>query len=262
MFDPDIYSEAFYSKEDRSRFLTADVVLTHFFKYYQPESIVDVGCGLGHWLSVCLSKNIGDIKGYDGHYVNADALKIPEDAFERHNLEESLVTTKKYDLAITIEVAEHLPKDKADTFIHSLTQCADVILFSAAAPYQGGVNHFNEQPPAYWAALFSEKGYLCFDFMRDILWEKEDVNCVHAQNLLVFVKQEKRHLIERAGLTPVLSPKLIYHPEFVKIKLDIPAPEPEKKIKKKRFLYYLFFIPIALIPSKKQRHKMRHWTKR
>lgn len=262
MFDRSVYSEEFYKKEDLSRFLTADIVLTEFFKFYQPKSIVDIGCGLGHWLSVCVDKGINDIKGYDGHYVEADKLKIPRDAFDRHNLESPLVTPKKYDLAITIEVAEHLPEDKADAFVCSLTHCADVILFSAAAAYQGGINHFNEKSPAYWAKLFSEKGFLCFDFMRDILWEKEGVNCVHAQNILVFVKEEKRHLIEPEGLAPVLSPRLMYHPEFVKIKLDVPVSKPVDVVRKKRFLYYILFIPLSLIPSKKKRNEMRYWTKK
>jgi len=48
MFDQSVYSEEFYKKEDLSRFLTADIVLTEFFKFYQPKSIVDIGCGLGH----------------------------------------------------------------------------------------------------------------------------------------------------------------------------------------------------------------------
>mgnify|MGYP000099942162 FL=1 len=262
MFDASIYSEAFYNKEDLSRYQTADIVLTEFFKYYQPESVVDFGCGLGHWLSVCLDKGIKEIRGYDGHYVDADALKIPHEFFERHNLEAPLVIKRKYDLALTIEVAEHLPEDKADSFIQSLTDSADVVLFSAAAPYQGGINHFNENSPAYWTRIFNKKGFLCFDFMRDILWEKKGVNCVHAQNILVFVKKESRHLIEREGLAPVLSPRLMYHPEFVKIKLDVPVSKPVDVVRKKRFLYYLLFIPLSLIPSKKKRNEMRDWKKK
>lgn len=261
MFDQTVYCEDFYRKEDSSRFLTANIVLTEFFKYYQPASIVDVGCGLGHWLNVCLNKGVNNIKGYDGHYVDTDALKIPSNAFERHNLEHPLLISKKYDLAISIEVAEHLPEDKADVFVQSLTHCADVILFSAAAPYQGGVNHFNENSPAYWANLFNQKGFLCFDFMRDILWEKEGVNCVHAQNILVFVRENKRHLIERHGIAPIKSPKLMYHPGFVKIKLDIPAIKPVIKVKKKRFLYYLLFIPTAFVSNKIKRDKIRDWSR-
>jgi hypothetical protein len=34
----------------------------------------------------------------------------------------------------------------------------EVVLFSAAIPFQGGVGHINEQWPDYWVKYFSKTG--------------------------------------------------------------------------------------------------------
>jgi hypothetical protein len=258
MFDPDVYDKKFYTAEDLGRFSSASAVLTQFFKYYQPKSVVDFGCGLGHWLHVCEQLGAESIRGYDGHYVDTEALKIPQSAFTRHDFETQLVTDKHYDLAISIEVGEHLPEEKAAVFVKSITDAADVIVFSAAAPYQGGVNHFNERPPSYWAGLFKDCGYVCFDFLRTELWDHADVNCVHAQNILVFAAEDAKGIFESEGFAVEQVPQLKYHPEFVKIKLEQPAP----KMKKKKRLKYYLLLPIQiLILNKTQRKRFSEWSK-
>lgn len=56
---------------------------------------------------------------------------------------------RRFDLAMTIEVAEHLTPVRADSFVEDLTRLSDVVLFSAAIPAQGGINHVNEQWQSY-----------------------------------------------------------------------------------------------------------------
>jgi hypothetical protein len=61
---------------------------------------------------------------------------------------------RTFDLAICLEVAEHLPPEAAEGFIDSLTRLAPVVLFSAAITFQVGNQHLNGQWPDYWATLF------------------------------------------------------------------------------------------------------------
>jgi 2-polyprenyl-3-methyl-5-hydroxy-6-metoxy-1,4-benzoquinol methylase len=61
---------------------------------------------------------------------------IKEDSFIVKNLEEYMDRQKEFDLAISLEVAEHLSQESAENFVKTLISCADYIIFSAAIPQQ------------------------------------------------------------------------------------------------------------------------------
>ena len=67
---------------------------------------------------------------------------------------------------------------------------ADVVLFSAAIPHQGGHHHVNERFPEYWRDLFGAEGYAAVDLLRPRLWDDEAVLPWLRQNLLVFARRE------------------------------------------------------------------------
>jgi hypothetical protein len=94
-------------------------------------------------------------------------------------------------LAISLEVAEHLPENAADDFVASLVRLAPIVLFSAAAPYQGGQNHVNEQWPGYWAERFAARNYLPVDCIRRRVWENPEVEWWYAQNTFLYVERSR-----------------------------------------------------------------------
>lgn len=65
---------------------------------------------------------------------------------------------KKYDMVQCLETAEHMEPENAETVVANLTDISDIVLFSAAIPYQRGAHHVNEQWPGYWIELFAKKG--------------------------------------------------------------------------------------------------------
>jgi SAM-dependent methyltransferase len=154
----------------------------------EPRSVVDVGCGLGTWLSVFRNRGIEDVHGVDGTWVDPALLEIPRAAFTPADLERPLALGRSFDLAISLEVAEHLPAAAADTFVDSLTALAPVVAFSASIPMQGGTNHVNEQWPDYWAERFEARGYVTIDAVRPRIWGNPRVDWYYAQNLLVFAR--------------------------------------------------------------------------
>jgi hypothetical protein len=95
--------------------------------------------------------------GVDGEYVNIKTLAIPEERFIPYDLKRPYRIDRAFDLVVSLEVAEHLPADCAETLVDSLTGLGSVVLFSAAIPYQGGEHHINEQWPEYWIRLFHSK---------------------------------------------------------------------------------------------------------
>jgi SAM-dependent methyltransferase len=62
------------------------------------------------------------------------------------------------DLALCLEVAEHLPPEMGRDLVDFLTGQAPIVVFSAAHPGQGGTGHVNEQPQAYWIERFETVG--------------------------------------------------------------------------------------------------------
>ncbi|MBE9076939.1 Wzt carbohydrate-binding domain-containing protein [Romeria aff. gracilis LEGE 07310] len=132
-----------------------------------------------------------EILGLDGSYVEADTLQIPADCFRAFDLSQSVFLNQKFDLAISLEVAEHLPEESAQAFIETLVGLSDVVLFSAAIPHQGGTHHINEQWPSYWFGLFKAKGYIGLDILRDRVWDNPDVQPWYAQNSFLFVRSDR-----------------------------------------------------------------------
>jgi SAM-dependent methyltransferase len=177
---------------------SAGVVVPIVLGLAHVRSVIDVGCGQGAWLAAFREHGVEDVRGVDGDYVDRQRLEVPAEWFESHDLTQPLRLERTFDLVVSLEVAEHLPAERADAFIDSLTRLGPLVLFSAAAPFQGGVHHVNEQWPAYWAARFAARGYLPIDCLRRRLWTNEDVEWWYAQNTFLYAEQS--HLESQPSL--------------------------------------------------------------
>ncbi|GEN64615.1 class I SAM-dependent methyltransferase [Acetobacter oeni] len=194
----DLYNTAFYEDQATESLMSARTVLPELFRYHPAESVVDIGCGVGSWLRAAMENGATRGLGVDGDYVSPEQLLVGRDLFLPADLSApglgSVVAGRtaeaRFDLAICLEVAEHLPFARSESFVEDLTGLSDVVLFSAAVPYQYGTGHINEQWPEFWALLFRRQGYLCFDFLRDRFWSSSDVKWWYAQNILVFVRED------------------------------------------------------------------------
>ena len=169
--------------------LAAEEMVPVLIEWFHPKSVVDVGCGLGTWLYVFNSHGVKEILGIEGHHLNKDMLVISEDNVMLANLEEEFRITKKFDLALSLEVAEHLSESVSDRFIESLTMLSDVIVFSAAIPNQGGQNHINEQWIGYWQSRFEKHDFILTDEIRPLFWRNEKIEWWYKQNMVVAIKK-------------------------------------------------------------------------
>ena len=211
------YNQQFFADHDAAARTSARAAVPLVIELVAPHSVVDVGCGLGTWLAEFKAAGIDDLLGIDGDYIDRQQLVIGQEQFLPHDLTAPLELERHFDLAVCLEVAEHLPAERAETLVASLVSLAPVVLFSAAIPYQGGDDHVNEQWPEYWQQLFAKHDYLVVDCLRESLWRHKDVAPWYAQNLLVYVDRRRLadypRLAERfaqAGEYPRLS---LVHPE-------------------------------------------------
>lgn len=185
------YDQAFYQHQADGSRRSAEIVLPIVFDWVgHPNSVVDVGCGLGTWLAVCLDRGVDEILGIDGDYVEVAQLHIPKKDFLARDLLSPHPVEQKYDLAMSLEVGEHLPEKSAQILVGYLTSLSDKVLFSAAIPGQGGVHHVNEQWPSYWANIFSSWGYVALDPIRPAVWQNPLVERFYSQNTFLYLKKE------------------------------------------------------------------------
>ena len=176
-----------------------------------PKSVVDVGCGTGTWLSVFKSSGVEKILGIDGSNVELDQLHIDISEFKVANLTLPLKVNEYFELALCLEVAEHLPETASEVLIDSLCRLSDTILFSAALPQQGGQNHINEQFCDYWQKKFNRRGYLFNDVFRSLVWENDCIDSWYRQNMFLVKRVEATSISQN----PVNS---YYHPEIFNYK--------------------------------------------
>jgi glycosyltransferase involved in cell wall biosynthesis/SAM-dependent methyltransferase len=205
-----MYTPAFYNGQSAGSVSSATVMVPMFAALTHPSSVLDVGCGVGGWVATWLDSGV-DAIGVDGDYVPRDQLRVPADRFIDHDLTAPLDLGRRFDLVTCLEVAEHLPAEAAETFIGSLCRHADVIVFSAAIPGQGGTGHVNERWLSFWAELFATHGYRPYDLLRSRLWWDERCEWWYRQNVIVFATGEVAH---EHGWPEMTGPLDMVHPEL------------------------------------------------
>ena len=203
------YKHSAEDKKDRS----PSVLVPLLISYFKPESIVDIGCGIGNWLDEFRKNGKSDLFGIDGFHLDKSLFLLDESKLLVTNLEEPFTLQRKFDLAISFEVAEHLSSDSADNFVKCLCRLSDNIVFSAAVPGQGGQNHINEQWPSYWVTKFKQHGFYFFDVIRPAIWNNEEVRYWYRQNMFIVSKNPNLNLQNDKTLIDIV------HPEMLKGKL-------------------------------------------
>ena len=180
------YSKIFYAWQRAGSWHSARRILPIVFNAVQPRSVVDVGCGVGTWLDVARSLGAHDALGYEGAWVKALPAAYHGLAIEAADLEHPLRSGRSFDLAMSMEVAEHLSPARADSFVADLVALAPHVLFSAAVPGQGGNNHVNEQWQSFWADRFAAHGYGPRDIVRGAVRHDRSIAYWYRQNTVLY----------------------------------------------------------------------------
>lgn len=172
-----------------------------------PKSILDVGCGTGTWLKAALNLGITDVYGIDGVEIPPEQLLFDNRLFKRCDLTTNVNLGRRFDLALCLEVAEHLDEEFASVLVQTLVNHADQIVFSGACPGQPGQHHVNCQWPSYWQRVFNQRGYVCDDNLRWKIWDDIRIEPWYRQNLFAAKKDPKF-----AGAEPRI--KSVLHPDL------------------------------------------------
>ena len=211
----ELYNEEFYKINAKESYDSAMKIINILKKYYLPNSVLDLGCGVGTWLKAWRDNGTSKVLGFDTNAMPENALYIPSEMLKRINFEtEEINIDSEFDLAMSLECFEHISAKNEDSVFNTLTKASDLILFSAAIPYQVGTNHINCHKLSYWVNKFKNKGYSCYDIIRpECLKYSLDVGPWYMQNILVFARNNKKEILENNGAIPIETPIMFYHSE-------------------------------------------------
>ena len=184
------YDNDFFKYVNSGAIDSANEIYPHVFKDIPINSVLDVGCGQGAWLSVWKNFGVSDITGIDGSYVDCDNLLIDEKDFISHDLSNEFNLNRRFDIVQSLEVAEHLPEKSARGFVDSLVRHGDLIIFSAAPKGQGGDHHVNEQNYDYWRILFASHGYKPIDYLRPLIAGNKKIEPWYRYNIFIYSSSE------------------------------------------------------------------------
>lgn len=186
------YDDSFYHSQLEESLLSAQKYADIFCQHFKCSTLVDVGCGRGAWLKAFKERaGSSHAVGIDGgwnaeklidptiHFVNLDLNSF---SFTEFNLD-----IQRYDLAISVEVAEHLHPSKSEEFINELTKLSDVILFSAGFLGQEGVGHINLRKHSDWARIFARNGFVPLDIFRPCVYGDPNVKWWYQSNVFLYV---------------------------------------------------------------------------
>lgn len=203
-----LYPADFYQNRRARTAHAASRILSALPPALPRHHVADIGCGTGTWLATALRHGAQTAFGIEGDWVTPAMLDDPRIAFTAQNLEQAF-TGPSVDLALSLEVAEHLSPERAESFVADLVAMAPAVLFSAAIPGQGGVSHRNEQWQSWWATHFAAHGYGAHDVIRPAIWTDDAIPAWYRQNIVLYLATPL------PGLTPV-EPSLLdtVHPAF------------------------------------------------
>jgi SAM-dependent methyltransferase len=190
----DIYSPKYYQTivEPYSR-KSVPQMAKSIVETFHPTSVIDIGCGSGALLVALRKLGVRRLLGLDCAEAGLDIARARGlDTRKFDIVTDPLLYPAGYDIAVSMETAEHLPKKAADRYVELLCSLAPVVIFTAAHPGQGGIGHLNEQPPEYWKGFFKAHGFQPLENVVSAwqpVWHSAGVADFYTNNLMIFKKE-------------------------------------------------------------------------
>ncbi len=185
------YDDSYYLRRQEKSLTSAAKIVEHLSKYHSPKTVIDIGCGRGSWLKAFDDSEVTKKVGVDGPWNTQTDMLDSQIQFFQSDLAnpESIQIEGRFELAISLEVAEHLPPDSSEPLVKALVKYSDVVLFSAAYEHQPGRGHVNTRQHSYWAELFAQEDYVVFDLFRPVFWGDSEVQYFYQQNCFLYVRK-------------------------------------------------------------------------
>lgn len=181
---------------------------------YDPKRVIEFGCGNGELAKELAKRNI-EVIAIDGYskpnYEGYTLVKFFPLDMNNSAATEKLLSeiTGKFDVAISLEVAEHLDPAISGSLVKWMTNLSNAVVFSAAVPKQDGDGHINCRTHMEWYNFFAANGFEIVDTIRHQLRDHDKVGLWYKLNAIDYIRTGsvydtpliKKGLIERLVAT-------------------------------------------------------------
>ena len=146
----------------------ADSVALWIKTELDPSTVLDIGCGPGHFVESLRKINIDSVG------IDIDARVEGKPYLQNKSLFD--LQDEVADVTLCIEVAEHIEESLSDIVVQKVyNSTGKYLIWTAANVGQDGIGHINCQPKEYWQTKLENQG-----LTRDIILET---------NLIEYVKR-------------------------------------------------------------------------
>ncbi len=158
--------------------------------FHDVKSTVDVGCGTGYYAGRFAAMGVDRAVGIEPNPVTGTYLGGAE-AITADVTQEGDLGLGTFDLSMSLEVVEHIPRDRHDAFFDFLCGSATrYVVFAGGYPGQAGVGHIACRPEAEWEAELNQRGWVRHPHLTNFL-RKTAFYWWSRRNTMVFVPAEQ-----------------------------------------------------------------------
>jgi len=136
--------------------LSIAAALSQYLADKQAKTVVDFGCGLGDYAKAFKADGY-KVEAYDG---NPNTETLSDGIGKVLDLSKPFYLGKKFDVVMSLEVGEHIPKEFEEQFIDNITKHAKKhLIISWAVIGQGGDGHVNCANNDYIIGQIVDRGF-------------------------------------------------------------------------------------------------------
>lgn len=161
---------------------------------FEFSSVLEFGSGLGLLAEYIVdNRNLDSYSCIEPNYIKGRYKEDKPKLFSIDIFSDDIPTeiNKKHDVVISIEVAEHIPRNKHDELFDFLvSRSKKWIIFSGARIGQGGHGHIAERDYNDWKSEFTKRNcFYCEELSEKIRQACDEKNINHRVNIQVYKVQ-------------------------------------------------------------------------
>ena len=158
----EIYNKVYdnFDEYDEKFSYKINLIDSEFEKFSKTSKILDIGCGKGHYIKHLLNKDFQNILGVEFskscsekylqgiNHVNEDFLEYSK-----------TISDREYDICLCMDVLEHIPYDKIEFMVKSISRIGDHAILGIANHsdiFMGEELHLIQENSKWWEMLLKK----------------------------------------------------------------------------------------------------------